>query len=103
MAEPFIYAFEWDPVRATANLAAHGVAFEMAVTLFRDPFMLSVYDTEHSEQEERWASVGRSEDGKLLVVIHTFEEAGATGATVRLISAREATRRERQSYEETPR
>ena len=53
--------------------------------------------------EERWATLGRTENGKLLVVIHTFEETGATSATVRIISAREATRRERENYEEAPR
>ena len=68
-----------------------------------DPLALSVYDTEHSETEERWASIGRAEDGKLLVVIHTFEETSATSATVRIISAREATRRERENYEQAPR
>jgi hypothetical protein len=103
VAEPFVYAFEWDPAKATENLAKHGIAFQLAATVFRDPLTLTVYDTEHSEREERWASLGRAEDDKLLVVIHTFEETSATSATVRLISAREATRRERKDYEEAPR
>ncbi len=103
MAEPFVYAFEWDPAKAAENLTKHGVAFELAATVFRDALMLTVYDTEHSEAEERWASVGQAEDGKLLVVVHTFQETSATSATVRLISARDATRRERKDYEETPR
>ena len=103
MAEPFTYAFEWDPAKAAENLSKHGVAFEIAATVFRDPLMLTVYDRDHSEQDERWASVGRAEDGKLLVVIHTFEETSEASATVRVISAREATRRERQSYEVAPR
>ena len=103
MAEAFVYAFEWDPAKAAENFAKHGVAFETAATVLRDPLALSVYDSAHSEAEERWASVGRAEDGKLLVVIHTFEETSATSATVRIISAREATRRERENYEDTPR
>jgi len=100
---PFVYAFEWDPVKAAENLAKHRVAFEAAATIFRDPLMLSVYDREPSEAEERWASIGHSHDGRLLVVIHTFTETSATGATVRLISAREAKRAERKNYEEAPR
>ena len=103
MAEPFVYAFEWDPAKAAENLAKHGIAFELAASVFRDPLALTVYDTEHSEAEERWASVGRAEDGKLLVVIHSFEETSATSASVRIISAREATKRERENYQEAPR
>ena len=103
MAEPFVYAFEWDPAKAAENLAKHGIAFELAASVFRDRLALTVYDAEHSEADERWASVGRAEDGKLLVVIHSFEETSATSASVRIISAREATKRERENYQEAPR
>lgn len=103
MAAPFVYAFEWDPAKAEENTAKHGVAFELAAGVFRDPLTLTVYDDEHSEAEERWATLGRTENGRLLVVIHTFEETGAASATVRIISAREATRRERENYEQSPR
>ncbi|MGQ0545352.1 MAG: BrnT family toxin [Betaproteobacteria bacterium] len=101
MAEPFAYTFEWDPAKASENLSKHRVAFELAATVFRDPLALAIHDAERDE--ERWASLGRAEDGKLLVVIHTFQETSATSATVRIISAREATRRERKDYEEGPR
>ena len=74
------------------------MAFETAASVLHDPLALSVFDSDHSQAEERWASLGRAEDGRLLVVIHTFEETSATGATVRIISAREATRRERENY-----
>lgn len=103
MAGDFVYAFEWDPAKAAENLAKHRVAFEAAATVLRDPLALSVYDSEHSQAEERWATMGHSEDGKLRVVIHTFLQTSPTAATVRIISAREATRRERESYEQTPR
>ena len=103
MAENFVYAFEWDPAKAAENLAKHRVAFEAAATVFRDSLALTVYDNEHSEAEERWATMGLGEDSKLLVVIHTFVETSATSATVRIISAREATRHEREDYEQTPR
>ena len=103
MAVPFVYAFEWDPAKAEENTTKHGVAFELAVSIFRDALMLTVYDEEHSEAEERWATLGQAENGKLLVMIHTFGETGPASATVRIISAREATRRERENYEQTPR
>ena len=75
----------------------------MAASVFRDPIALTVYDEEHSESETRWATLGRVGNGGLMVVIHTFEETGPASATVRIISAREATRRERENYEQTPR
>ena len=67
--------------------------------MFRDPLHLAVYDEDHSESEERWVTLGEAENGKLLVVVHTFEETEAS-AKVRIISAREATKRERQDYED---
>jgi uncharacterized protein len=103
VAAPFVYAFEWDPAKAQENTAKHGVAFDLAASVFRDPLTVTVYDEEHSEVEERWVTLGQAEDGKLLVVIHTFEETGAASASVRIISAREAKRRERENYEQTPR
>ena len=77
----------------------HEVSFELAATVFRDPLHLAVYDEDHSEAEERWVTLGQAENGKLLVVVHTFEET-KEGAKVRIISAREATKRERQDYED---
>lgn len=52
MAEPFTYAFEWDPAKAAENISKHDVAFETAATVFRDPLMLTVYDTDHSSARE---------------------------------------------------
>jgi uncharacterized DUF497 family protein len=78
----------------------HDVTFELAATVFRDPLHVAVYDADHSESEERWVTLGRAGNGKVLVVIHTFEETDGTSAKVRIISAREATRRERQDYED---
>jgi len=100
VADPVVYAFEWDPEKARTNIADHAVAFELAATVFRDPLQLSVYDEDHSESEERWVTLGQAENGKLLVVVHTFEETDATSAKVRIISARDATKRERQDYED---
>lgn len=98
MAAPFVYRFEWDPQKARENAAKHGVTFELAATVFCDPLALSVYDEEHSASEERWVTLGLAGNARLLVVVHTFVETDA-GTTVRIISAREATRGERQDYD----
>jgi uncharacterized DUF497 family protein len=97
--ERFVYRFAWDPPKATANRRKHGVSFEQAATVFRDPLALSRYDEEHSESEERWLTLGQDENRLLLVVVHTFEELSAQEARVRILSAREATAQERQQYE----
>ena len=100
MTELFVYSFEWDPQKARENATKHDVSFELAATVFRDPIHVAVYDEQHSESEERWATLGRAENGNLLVVVHTFEESGGTSARIRIISARDATRRERRDYED---
>jgi uncharacterized DUF497 family protein len=99
VSAPFTYRFDWDPAKATANRHKHGVSFEQAAGVFRDPLALSRYDEGHSEDEERWLTLGVNEHGVLLVVSHTFEELSAQEARVRLISAREATATERRQYE----
>jgi uncharacterized protein len=94
------YDFEWDPAKATANRRRHGVSFEQAAELFADPMARSLFDAEHSTPEEtRWITLGRTMNRETLVVVHTFEESGER-ATVRIISARPATRHELDAYEE---
>ncbi len=87
--------FEWDPIKAAANRRKHGVSFEEAVTVFGDPFALTVHDPDDSETEDRLVTLGRSIADRLLVVVHTDR-----GDVIRIISARKATRRERRQYEE---
>ena len=94
------YNFEWDPAKARQNLRKHGVSFERASEVFLDPLMISVEDEEHSEDEERWATLGRDKSSVVLVVIHTFREMDADNCSIRLISARRATRREAKQYVE---
>lgn len=95
--------FAWDPVKAESNLAKHGVSFDMAATVLADPLALTVFDTEHSDFEERWFTLGMaSSSGKLLAVSHTYSATGPDTAQVRIISAREATRAERRQYEDAP-
>ena len=67
-----------------------------------DPLALTVFDAAHSETEERWFTLGQSSDGRLLTVSHTYRIIDVKSAQIRLISARDATRRERQQYENEP-
>jgi len=92
------YIFEWDPKKAERNRRAHGVGFEQAATVFTDPKALSVYDTGHSKQEDRWVTLGLSADRGLLVVCHTFEWTDPSAARIRIFSCRKATRYERRQY-----
>ena len=90
--------FEWDPEKAAKNLAKHGVSFGEAETVFGDPWGRITTDPRHSAEEERYALLGQSREGRLLTVMFA-ERADA----IRLISARRATPRERRDYEkETP-
>ena len=96
--------FEWDDAKAIANLAKHGVDFRDAMTVIVDPLAITIFDSAHSDDEERWATIGRSSIGELLLVIHTFVELDHLSknsmALVRLISARLLTRKERDQYEQ---
>jgi hypothetical protein len=93
----------WDAAKAQANIAKHGVTFAQAATVLLDKLALTVFDDAHSETEERWFTLGQATEGKLLAVSHTYRPTGPTSAQVRIISAREATRREREQYENKPR
>jgi uncharacterized protein len=95
--------FEWDAVKAASNVIKHGLGFELAASVMFDALALTVFDEAHSQYEERWFTLGVSSNGQLLAVSHTFVTTGARSATVRLISARLATRAERRQYEEMPR
>jgi uncharacterized DUF497 family protein len=87
--------FEWDEDKAAANLARHGVSFEEAKTVFDDPLYVDFYDPDHSSQEHRYIIIGESQQRRLLIVSYTERQ-----DVVRLISAREVTRSEREAYEE---
>lgn len=71
-----------------------------AMTVLLDPLAMTRFDDEHSEDEERWDSLGRAANQQLLLVVHTFSVTGPNTALVRLISARPAPRREREQYEQ---
>ena len=93
----------WDAVKAQFNLDKHGVSFAQAATVLTDPLALTVFDAAHSETEERWFTLGMSSEGKLLAVAHTYQSTESAKVQVRIISAREATRREREQYANEPR
>jgi hypothetical protein len=87
--------FEWDEAKADSNQRKHGVSFTEAMTVFADPLSLTGYDPDHSDDEDRYITMGLSAAGRLLVVSHTDR-----GEKVRIISAREAIRGEQKDYED---
>jgi uncharacterized DUF497 family protein len=87
--------FEWDAQKSATNLRKHGVSFAEAGTIFGDELSITVPDPDHSDQEDRYITIGRSNLQRLLMVAHTDR-----GENIRIISARELTKTERKEYEE---
>ncbi len=87
--------FAWDQNKAKANLRKHGVSFEEAETVFADDNALLQDDPDHSLDEDRGILLGLSAKTRLLVVVHTLRD---DGRTIRVISARRATRSEQRQY-----
>jgi len=87
--------FEWDPQKAAANVKRRRVSFNEAASLLEDPLSTTYPDEAHSEEETRFLTIGASHRGRVLVVAHTERN-----DTIRIISARRATRREREFYEQ---
>jgi uncharacterized DUF497 family protein len=87
--------FEWDPAKASLNARKHGVTFEEAQTAFFDDLALVIDDPEHSDVERRFVLLGLSAAARILVVVHAYRPAPGT---IRIISARKATKAERASY-----
>ena len=86
---------EWDDRKQRANRAKHGVGFEEARSALRDPSRISRLDVDHSDVEARFLTVGYSSRGRLLTIV----TAETTEGIIRIISARRATKRERNAYE----
>ncbi|MCB0369544.1 MAG: BrnT family toxin [Bdellovibrionales bacterium] len=92
--------FTWDKKKAITNLKKHGVSFEEAKTCFFDTLHIVISDHEHSnESEERLILLGLSSENRMLVVVHIEYE---NNSTIRIISARKASKKERKQYEEIP-
>jgi len=89
------YQFEWDARKARFNIEKHGVSFREAISVFRDPLARIIDDVLHSTEEQREIIIGHSEENRLLFVCFTER-----AQTIRIVSARRATRKERRDYEE---
>ena len=98
MDKPFQYQFGWDPAKARQNAKKHRITFARAATVFLDPNALSIFDEEHSQDEDRWITLGLDRTGILLVVCHTYREETETSVRVRIVLARKATRTEAKQY-----
>jgi len=94
-----LYNFEWNIEKEKQNAQKHKVSFVQATTVFRDPNQISIFDEDHSYDEDRWLTLGIDRNGILLVVVHTFEQTGYD-VNIRVISARKATQTEIKQYEE---
>jgi uncharacterized DUF497 family protein len=87
--------FEWHEEKAQENLRKHGISFEEAKTVFNDPLSITIADTQHSGDEERYIDIGLSIQGRLLVVVYTERQ-----LNIRIISCRKATKSEQKIYEQ---
>lgn len=87
--------FEWDEKKALSNVKKHGITFEEASTAFGDLLSLTIHDPDHSENENRFILIGKSQKDNTLIVVHCDET-----TKIRIISARKATKKEQKIYEE---
>jgi uncharacterized DUF497 family protein len=87
--------FEWDEAKAASNVIKHGITFVEAATVFGDPLAITFYDPDHSDNEDRFLTIGLSVNNRVVLVSHTDR-----GNVVRIISARVATKAERKGYED---
>jgi uncharacterized DUF497 family protein len=92
--------FDWDPAKAASNAAKHGVTFEEAMTVFRDPLARSILHGDHGSGEERWVTLGETSAGNLLVVVHTWTDVDLDRSAARIISARRPSPNEARQYRE---
>ena len=90
--------FEWDINKNTLNIKKHGISFEEAIQVFSDPLHLAVLDERYNYFEERWITLGKIKDEKIVVVAHMYFDHN-NDEVIRLISARKATPAERRQYE----
>ncbi len=89
--------FSWDPKKAKANFEKHKVSFEEASSVFYDPLAKVGHDPDHSDEEDRAILIGHSQRSNLLFVVHVYRD---DSETIRIISARRATKKEKKDFEE---
>jgi len=89
--------FDWDENKARINIEKHGISFEEARTVFYDEEALTIFDPDHSSDEDRFVILGLSSTTRLLTVCHCYR---GSNETIRIISARKATSNEAKIYRE---
>jgi len=94
------YYFEWDPDKGELNFRKHKVSFQRAAEVFKDPHAISIFDEQHSQEEDRWITIGSDYNGRMIVVSHTFRRIDEGSFRIRIISSRKATKNERKQYGE---
>jgi len=94
MASSNLLTYEWDKRKEASNIKRHGISFHEASTVFLDARSMTFYDPDHSDDEDRFITIGISSTGNILFVSHTDR-----GMITRIISAREATKKECDGYE----
>ncbi len=87
--------FEWHDTKDRANQKKHGVSFREAKSVFFDEYAVQFYDEEHSSEEDRFIMLGMSNESRVLIVCHCERE---NGESIRIVSARKATKKERGFY-----
>ncbi len=96
------HGFEWDPIKANTNIKKHGISFELATDVFDDPMAVTIFDEDASHSEEdRWITIGLVQNKLYVVAVHTYKDVTRDSLTIRIISARLATKHEIKQYEET--
>lgn len=90
--------FAWDVAKAVLNFEKHAVSFEEGATVFGDERGLEWEDPEHSRAESRFKRLGRSSTGRILLVVYTVRRSKDGKETIRIISARQSSRKERKAY-----
>jgi hypothetical protein len=90
--------FSWDAQKAISNYEKHGVSFEETATIFSDPEVLDWEDADHSQSEKRFKRLGMSIGKRILLVVYTVRRMKNGKETIRIISARQASRKERKAY-----
>jgi uncharacterized protein len=96
-----IFNFEWDPQKAKTNISKHKISFSEATSVFKDPMAISIFDEDHSKDEERWITLGISSVGNIIIVNHTFVKLDKNSIKIRIFSSRKAIKNERSQYEES--
>ena len=89
-----VVSYEWDPIKAAANVRKHGVQFSEALGVFSDDYAITIKDDESDPNEQRFVTLGVGIKGRVLVVVYCYR-----GENLRIISARTAGRLERENYE----